>query len=205
ELGPIRSTLPPGTTVTETPAPAGASPSPPDLLVSVRGADGSNVGIAAEQIERELRTSHAGVAIERTPAPTPQLTVIVDRDRAAVLAVDVAAVHATLAVVQGGLPVGTVTAGAHRRDIVVRLAGEGGSHPEALGQLQIRSRHGELVPIATVATIRSELAIEIRRLDGLREITLGIGTAGQSVASVRGRLVELMGRLPIGTQAIITP
>lgn len=103
-----------------------------DVLESIRGA----VDVAAEQ--------QMGLG---------EVSLTLDREKAARHGVSVADVNRTLEVAVGGGVATQVLEGERRFDVQVRLASEGRDSVAALGDLLVRTAEGRFVPLAEIATI----------------------------------------------------
>lgn len=109
----------------------------------------------AEEWARALlgRVQDAGVqALElEFDRNTPQLLVDVDRARAADLGIDVAQIGEALRVVLGGDDVTEFVFEGETYDVIVRAAPRDRASPADLGRIELRTRAGDLVPLALVA------------------------------------------------------
>jgi len=121
----------------------------------------------------------------------PQLRVTVDRERAADVGVSVADIGRTLETMMGSRQVTTFVSDGEEYDVIAQAQEADRATPSDLNNLYVRSRSGQLIPLASVVTL-SELAEPgtLNRFNRLRAITLSAGVApgytlGEALAWVR--------------------
>jgi len=108
----------------------------------------------------------------------PQLRIDINRERAAALGVSVQEIGRTLEIMMGSRRVGTFVDGGEEYDVIVQARGEDRASPAAMEGLFVRSASGQLVPLASLVTVR-ELAEpgSFNRFNRLRAITLSASLA----------------------------
>ncbi|GAA4860134.1 efflux RND transporter permease subunit [Luteimonas vadosa] len=108
----------------------------------------------------------------------PQMRVQIDRQRAADLGVSVSDIGRALETMMGGRRVTTFVQEGEEYDVILQAAGEGRAAPGDLTAVEVRSRNGELVPLANLVTL-TELAEagSLNRFNRLRAITITAGLA----------------------------
>ncbi len=108
----------------------------------------------------------------------PQLRVTVDRERAADVGVSVADIGRTLETMMGSRQVTTFVSDGEEYDVIAQAQEADRATPSDLNNLYVRSRSGQLIPLASVVTL-SELAEPgtLNRFNRLRAITLSAGIA----------------------------
>ncbi|HMJ55185.1 MAG TPA: efflux RND transporter permease subunit [Polyangiaceae bacterium] len=117
----------------------------------------------------------------------PEVRVVVDRERAANLGVDVATIASTVQLLIGGLKVSTYQEGGEEYDI--RLRAEAGYRTDlsGLSVMTVPTRAGGSVPLASVVTLRETVGpSQINRLARQRQVTIMGNVApgvGQSTVS----------------------
>lgn len=125
----------------------------------------------------------------------PQITLDIDRGRAAEVGVSATALGRTLRTLLAGEKVGSFEDGGHRYDVRVQVLPEYRDDPTRLDLIRVRSVRGGLVPIANAARIRTELGpVEIRRSDRSRVIEVRANIAGELSLQQAENLVEGWGR-----------
>lgn len=108
----------------------------------------------------------------------PQLRVTVDRERAADVEVSVADIGRTLETMMGSRQVTTFVSDGEEYDVIAQAQEADRATPSDLNNLYVRSRSGQLIPLASVVTL-SELAEPgtLNRFNRMRAITLSAGIA----------------------------
>jgi len=135
-------------------------PGPPvmsPLVAEVYAADGFRRAELANLIAGDMANIEGLVDIDTTlEAPTRQWEVVVDRARAARLGVSQAQVVATLQTTLGGMNVSYLHDEQAKYPVPIRviLSEADKAQPSALLSIKVRSRSGELVPLASVAEVR---------------------------------------------------
>jgi len=87
----------------------------------------------------------------------PELNVEIDRDRAAALGVSVEQIENSLYYAYGARQVSTIYTPTNQYQVILQLQPEYQRDPAALDLLSLRSAKGDLVPLASVATLRAGL------------------------------------------------
>ncbi|MCC5862820.1 MAG: efflux RND transporter permease subunit, partial [Gammaproteobacteria bacterium] len=127
----------------------------------------------------------------------PQISVMVDRNRAADLGVSLSAVGRTLETALGSRVVTTFTREGQEYNVILQAREEDRASPTDLFNLYVRSsRSGELVPLANL--IRTEEragASRLNRVDRLRSISINAGLAdgyalGDAIAFIERVVAE---------------
>ena len=85
----------------------------------------------------------------------PELRVNIDRDRANDLGVSVQAIARTLQILYGGLDLSDIKQSGKQYDVIVQLGRDARRTPDQLHLVHVRSRHGALVPLSAVATVKT--------------------------------------------------
>jgi multidrug efflux pump len=83
----------------------------------------------------------------------PQVTVTIDRDRAAALNLPIADIGQTLTLLVGGAEVAQFDRDSNSYDIIPQVPKEFRANPEKLGEYFVRSVTGEMVPLSAVVKI----------------------------------------------------
>ncbi len=107
----------------------------------------------------------------------PEVRIDIDRDRAAALGVSVEQIESSLASAYGSRQVSTIFTSTNQYDVILQLLPEHQRDPAALDLLHVRSARGELVPLATVATLRPALGpLTVNHAGQLPAVTLAFNT-----------------------------
>lgn len=144
--------------------------------------------------QRFIETAKQSEAFERVStrfdASSPRWRLELDRELMAALDLDVASTLQNIGTAIGGRYVDDTYEGGEIRRIYIQLDGRERAGPQDLTGLKVRSRSGELVSVATVATLtREEGANSIPHYDLNRSITI---TAVPSEGVSTGRAIELL-------------
>ena len=108
----------------------------------------------------------------------PELRVNVDRDKAAAVGADVAAVGRTLETLMGGRQVTRFKRGSEQYDVTVQLDKDARQTPEALTQVYVRGRDGQMVQLSNLLDVTESVAPrQLDHFNKLRSATIGAGLA----------------------------
>ncbi len=145
-----------------------------NVQMALMGPDLDQLGIYAQRITEELRKNPGAVDVDNTLVDgKPEVTVSIERDRAADLGVRVADIATTLQLLVGGLKVSSYSEGGEEYDVRVRADSEFRADPETLALITVPSSKYGSVPLGSVVTMkRAEGPAEIGRLARRRQITL---------------------------------
>ncbi len=126
---------------------------PISMVVRSTG-DSSEVYQVAEQIKNKAQASGRFIVVQNSMAyDAPQVTVTIDRDRAAALNLPIADIGRTLTLLVGGAEVAQFDRDSNSYDIIPQVPQEFRDNPEKLGQYFVRSVTGEMVPLSAVVKI----------------------------------------------------
>ncbi|MFN7386362.1 MAG: efflux RND transporter permease subunit [Lysobacteraceae bacterium] len=108
----------------------------------------------------------------------PQLRIDINRERAAALGVSVQDIGRTLETMMGSRRVGTYVEGGEEYDVILQAQARDRATPGDLANLYVRSSAGQLIPLASLVTLR-ELAEpgSLNRFNRLRAITVSASLA----------------------------
>ncbi len=142
----------------------GAGGGLPISMVIQSTGDPSQVYEVAEQIRQEAQASGKFIVVQNSMAyDAPQITVKIDRDRAAALNLPVRDIATTLGLLVGGGSVAQFDRDSNSYDIIMQVDRKYRDNPQMLGQFYVRSVTGDMVPLSaviTVSTNASPAAIE---------------------------------------------
>jgi hydrophobic/amphiphilic exporter-1 (mainly G- bacteria), HAE1 family len=151
---------------------AGARPQPVQL--NVRGTNWPEVIASAEKMRQAMLKNPGFADVDLTyRAGSPQLDVVLDRDRAASLGIPAASVGGVLRQYLGRDKVAEFRDKGSSYDIRFKLPEAALADPDALGTLQVRAPSGELVELRSIAAIApADGPSQIDRQAQMRQITL---------------------------------
>jgi heavy metal efflux system protein len=126
-----------------------------ELVVKIFGEDFAETRRIADGVAQALGQIRGAVdvAIDQEP-PLPQLQVVVNREAAARVGINVADITDLISTAVGGKAVGAVFVGARRYDLAVRYTEQARSSPDAIANLTLATPSGARVPLSQVATVR---------------------------------------------------
>ncbi|MCX7838413.1 MAG: efflux RND transporter permease subunit [Anaerolineae bacterium] len=154
-----------------------------------------------DALAQEIIKGMAGIPgladIDRSNEPgKPELRIVVDRNRAAMLGLNTATIGATLRGLVSGETASRYREAGKEADIVVRLRAQDRQRLEDILALTLPAAGGQAVPLQNVASIVSTSGPSvISRLNRQTQITIGANTVGRSqaqvVADMRERLAQM--------------
>ncbi|HEY6000781.1 MAG TPA: efflux RND transporter permease subunit [bacterium] len=122
----------------------------------------------------------------------PEVTIEIDRDRAAALGVSAQQIENSLYYAYGARQVSTIYTPTNQYQVILQTLPEYQRDPAALDLLSIRTAKGELVPLSTLATMRAGLGpLTVNHAGQLPAVTLAFNTKpgvalGDAVKQVEG-------------------
>ncbi|ESY75335.1 efflux RND transporter permease subunit [Mesorhizobium sp. M0051] len=130
------------------------------ISMVVRSTGGSpEVYEVAEQIKKKAQASGRFIVVQNSMAyDAPEVTVTIDRDRAAALNLPIADIGRTLTLLVGGAEVAQFDRDSNSYDIIPQVPQEFRDNPDKLGEYFVRSVTGEMVPLSAVVKIATNAA-----------------------------------------------
>src|SRR5207248_6633522 len=121
-----------------------------------------------------LRKLPGAVDVDSTMvAGKPELGVVIDRERASALGVQVSDIAATLRVLVGGVKTSTYEEAGQSYDVYVRAERAFRADTDALALLTVPSARGGVVPLYDVVSLKPDTGpAQINRLNRRRQVTL---------------------------------
>ncbi len=158
------------------PSPMRGFTSDPVALV-LQGEDVGELARLAEVVKDEMSAAGGFTNVRSNLfLNKPQLEVVIDRNRASDLGVSARDVATTLQILLGGLDVSTFKLEGETYNVMAQLRRESRSNPQDLLGLFVRSRSGDLVPLASVVSARETIAPRaLPHHDRLRAVTINAG------------------------------
>jgi HAE1 family hydrophobic/amphiphilic exporter-1 len=146
----------------------------------VRGSDMEELIKATDALKAELAKTKGFVDLDTTyRGGKPELSIEINREAAASLAVPVANVASTVRALMAGDPVSEIKDGVNVYDITVQLPEAEQANVGALAGLQVRSMNGTLVDLANIVTVeRTSGPSQIERQARQRQVTVLAGLEG---------------------------
>ena len=126
---------------------------PISMVVRSTG-DPSEVFDQAEKIKNKAQASGRFIVVQNSMAyDAPQVTVTIDRERAAALNLPIADIGNTLTLLVGGAEVAQFDRDSNSYDIIPQVPLQFRDNPERLGEYFVRSVDGKMVPLSAVVKI----------------------------------------------------
>jgi multidrug efflux pump len=137
----------------------GAGGGLPISLVIQSTGDASQVYELAEEIKKQAQASGRFIVVQNSLAfDAPQVTVNVDRDRAAALGLPISDIGQTLSLLVGGAKIAQFDRDSNSYDVIPQVPQKYRENPEELGKFFVRSMDGRMVPLSAVVTITTNAA-----------------------------------------------
>ena len=128
---------------------------PISVIIQSTG-DPSQVYEVAEEIRQKAQASGRFIVVQNSLAfDAPQVTVSVDRERAAALNIPASQVGTTLGVLVGGGAVAQFDRDSNSYDVITQVPRDYRENPESLGGFFVRSSTGEMVPLSAVTSVET--------------------------------------------------
>ena len=172
---------------------------------TVRGADLDKLVDAAMKLKDELAKSGVVTDVNTDyQIGSPEVQIIPDRRRASELGVSVSDLANTVSALVGGNIVGKFSTEGRRIDMRMRLMAAQRSRPEDVGQIRVRAKNGDAIPMSLVVTQKETAVLQsINRLDRERAIGITANVApGHSQAEAMAAVSELSKALPFGYRTV---
>ncbi|MRX49949.1 MMPL family transporter [Paracoccus sp. S-4012] len=152
----------------------GAGGGLPISLVIQSTGDPSQVYEVAEQVRLEAQASGRFIVVQNSLAfDANQVTVTIDRDRAAALNLPVRDIGTTLSLLVGGGAVAQFDRDSNSYDIIMQVPQDYRNNPERLGDFFVRSTTGDMVPLSSVVTVSTNVApASIEQFNQLNSATI---------------------------------
>ena len=124
------------------------------LELSIGGPDEKVLDDAAEKVQAWMRTRPTFTDVDTSAAArNPELQVVIDREKAADLGVDVMRIASTLQVLVGGEPVTQYKEGSEQYDVWLRADSPSRDTAAAVSELTVPSQDGRLVELRNLSAL----------------------------------------------------
>ncbi|RUM97297.1 multidrug efflux protein [Pseudaminobacter arsenicus] len=134
----------------------GAGGGLPISMVIQSTGDPSEVFEVADRIKQEAEASGRFIVVQNSLSfDAPQVTVTIDRDRAAALNLPIRDIGSTLGLLVGGGSIAQFDRDSNSYDIITQVPQKYRENPEELGKFYVRSMSGEMVPLSAVVNIET--------------------------------------------------
>lgn len=152
----------------------GAGGGLPISMVLQTTGESSRLYEVAEEVRQKAQESGRFIVVQNSlKYNAQQVTITIDRDRAAALNIPVRDIGQTLSLMVGGGPVAQFDRDSDSYDIIMQVPDEYRNNPEKLGEFFVRSATGEMVPLSAVTTISTNVtAAAIEQFNQLNSATI---------------------------------
>ena len=152
----------------------GAGGGLPISVVLQSTGDASQVYEVAEEIRQKAQASGRFIVVQNSLAfDAPQVTVSVDRERAAALNIPASQIGTTLGVLVGGGSISQFDRDSNSYDVITQVPQEYRENPESLGGYYVRSSTGEMVPLSAVTSVKTNASpASIEQFNQLNSATI---------------------------------
>jgi len=174
-----------------------------ELAIKLFGPEQDVLLTKAGEIERVVRGLRGAADVQTDQVTgTPQLRIIVDRDRISRYGLNIDQVQSVVRTAIGGEKAGQIFEGIKRFDILVRYTAEARSTPEEIRSLVIRTPAGALLPLEQIASVEEIVGPrQITRENNQRFITVQTNVRGRDIGSFVAegqKLIQEKVQLPSG-------
>jgi multidrug efflux pump len=175
----------------------GTSSSPVEFILQTTGSY-SDLGKVIGQLMDKLAQNEGIVnPIPDLKLNKPQLSLQLDRDKAALLGVGISDVGKTLETLLGSRKVTTFKLDGDQYDVILQLNDDARRTPEQLQQIYVRNTQGQVLPLSSVLTAKETVSpAELTHFNKLRsaKITASLAegyTMGQAVAFMQQAMTDI--------------
>ena len=131
---------------------------------------------------------------------TPQLEVVVDRDKANALGISFADINTSLSSALGSAYINDFDSNGRQQRVIMQINAPQRARPEDINKLYVRNDKGAMVPFSEFSTSRWGVGpVQLIRYNGYPAMKIsGEPAAGQSTGTAMNEMVALMEKLPPG-------
>ncbi len=128
----------------------------------------------ADEVKKKAEASGKFIVVQNSlNFDSPQVTVTIDRDRAAALNVPVSDIGTTLGLLVGGGSIGQFDRDSNSYDIITQVPQKDRANPESLKKYYVRSASGAMVPLSALVDIKTNAApASIEQFNQLNSATI---------------------------------
>jgi multidrug efflux pump len=168
----------------------GPSSSPVDFVLQTTGSYADLGKMIAQLMEKISQNEGLVNAMPDLKLNKPQLSVQVDRDKAALLGVGVSDIGKTLETLLGSRKVTTFKLDGDQYDVILQLANDERRTPEQLAQIYVRNQQGEVLPLSSILQLKETVSpAELNHFNKLRSAKI---TANLAEGYSMGQAVTFM-------------
>jgi multidrug efflux pump len=176
------------------------------IQVSVRGSDWNTLVTQAMKVRDELDHSVVATDVDTDyQLGLPEVMVTPDRARTADLGVSIEDLATTINALIGGVVVGKYSSDGRRLDVRMRMLLSQRLTPEDIGDINVRTASGKMVPISSMVTVDEKPVLQsINRIDRERSVSVTANVApGHSQSEALAYVNTLTNDFPVGYHAVL--
>ncbi len=142
--------------------------------LALQGSDTTELYAAAADLQSKMRAMPELVDVNSDlQIKNPTVAIDIDRDRAAALGISAFQIEDALYSAYGTRQVSTIFTSTNQYQVILETLPEAQRDPAALQQLKVRSLSGDLVPLATLASIRNTVGpLSVAHVGQLPSVTI---------------------------------
>jgi HAE1 family hydrophobic/amphiphilic exporter-1 len=166
---------------------------------TLQGTDTGELYQYAPQLEQRLRSlPQLQDVTSDLQIKNPQVTVNIDRDKAAALNIDPRTLEDALYSAYGSRQISTIYAPNNQYKVIMELQPQFQLDPSALGMLYVHSKTGQLVPLSSLASFKKEVGpLTVNHLGQLPAVTISFnlkpGVAlGDAITAVNREATQIL-------------
>ena len=161
----------------------GGSSRDEDIQFVIQGPDLKGLDKYSREVIDQIAKIPGMVDIDRSlELEKPEVRVIIDRNKAADLGIDVRTIAEAVGALIGGVDVAEFKSGGESYDVRLRLLGTERELPTDVDRLWIHTKNGEIVDLASIVRLETGVGPSvINRLDRQRAVTIYINLDGDII------------------------
>ena len=169
------------------------------INMEINGPDIRTLGSLAEEVRKRIKQIPGLVDLKDDYVKgKPEITVDVDKERAALLGLNTYTVAYTVKTAVGGSKVGVYREGKNEYDIVARLPEKDRKSLESLERITISGNQGEPIPLTSLASVHLTSGLgSINRKDQKRVVTVSGDVNGVTANEVIAQIHKIMADNPL--------
>ncbi len=168
----------------------GTSSSPVEFVIQTTGSYADLGNVIGKLMDKIGKNPNIVSPIPDLKLNKPQLSLTVDRDKAALVNVGVSDVGRALETLLGSRKVTTFKLDGDQYDVILQLEDDGRRTPEQLQQIYVRNSQGQMLPLSTVLTMKETVSpAELNHFNKLRSAKI---TASLADGYALGDAVKFM-------------
>lgn len=169
------------------------------VSIEIGGEDVSILERLTNQVKAEVKEVYGIVDLKDNLVKSkPEISVRVDREKAALLGLSTADISYTLKAAIGGYKLGVYREGDDEYDIVARLPEERRRSVADIANLLVPNSGGNPIPLSEIATVETGTGYgSIKRKDGKRVVTVSAGVEGRNSNDALQEIMQKVAKIEL--------